>query len=277
MLRSLEHPFGKFVPLGTDMDLSLFFYILVFSMLGSFGALTGAGALLLFPRLHVLLKTPLLAYAVGTLLGAVFIGLIPEAIETGGDAKPVLLAVLIGIFFFFILEKVLRLPHAHAHSAEHEFHPHGHHDRLPTAVLILTGDAFHNFVDGIVIATAFSVSVPLGIVTSLAVIAHEIPQELGDFVILLESGWEAKRAYWWNFASALTTVPGAVIAHFALPYIQPGIPYFVAIAAASFLYIATVDLAPILHHETSFKGSLYQLAGLFAGTGTILAIHLLLH
>lgn len=251
-------------------------YILIFSTLGSAGALTGAGALLAFPKLHKLLRTPLLAYAVGTLLGAAFLGLLPEAIEQHREAGPILLTVLIGLFGFFTLEKVLRLPHAHGHAGEGHGSEHTRHAPMPAGTLILTGDAFHNFVDGVVIATAFSVSVPLGIVTSLAVIAHEVPQELGDFVILLESGWSRKKAYWWNFVSALATIPGAVIGYFALQVIAPRVPFLLAIAASSFLYIATVDLAPILHHEAGFKKSLLQLAGLLAGTGTIIGIHALL-
>jgi zinc and cadmium transporter len=251
----------------------LLVYVLIFSALGSVGALTGAGTLLAFPKLHDLLKTPLLAYAVGTLLGAVFIGLIPEAIELSSEAKPILSTILAGLFGFFVLEKILRLPHSHGHAGEHQEHGHLQHEPLPAGALILTGDAFHNFVDGVVIATAFSVSVPLGIVTSLAVIAHEVPQELGDFVILLESGWSGRKAYWWNFISALATLPGALIGYVALQFITPWIPFLLAIAASSFLYIATVDLAPMLHHESGFQKSLSQLAGLILGTATIFVIH----
>jgi zinc and cadmium transporter len=250
-------------------------YILIFSALGSVGALTGAGALLAFPRLHDRLKTPLLAYAVGTLLGATFIGLIPEAVDRH-EAKPICLAVLAGLLGFFFLEKILRLPHIHGHAGEHRDHGIEHHALQPAGALILTGDAFHNFVDGVVIATAFSVSVPLGIVTSLAVIVHEVPQELGDFVILLESGWSSRKAYWMNFISALATLPGALMGYAALQIIMPRVPFLLAIAAASFLYIATVDLAPILHHESGFKKSLLQLLGILLGTGTIFVLHELL-
>lgn len=247
-------------------------YILTFSVLGSVGALTGAGVLLAFPKLHDRLKTPLLAYAVGTLLGATFIGLLPEAIEQN-RAKPILSVVLAGLFGFFFLEKILRLPHIHGHAGEHHDHGSEHHALQPAGLLILTGDAFHNFVDGVVIATAFSVSIPLGIVTSLAVIAHEVPQELGDFVILLESGWSRRKAYWMNFVSALATLPGALMGYAALQVIMPRVPFLLAIAAASFLYIATVDLAPILHHESGFKKSLLQLTGILLGTGTIILLH----
>jgi zinc transporter ZupT len=113
-----------------------------------------------------------------------------------------------------------------------------------------------------VIATAFSSSISLGILTSLAVIAHEIPQELGDFLILIESGWERWSAYWWNFLSSLATFAGAVVASIAVDFIAPQTPYFLTIAAASFLYIAMVDLGPVLHHDSGLKTSLRQLPGL---------------
>jgi zinc and cadmium transporter len=125
----------------------------------------------------------------------------------------------------------------------------------------------------VVIATAFSSSVSLGVLTSLAVIAHEVPQELGDFVILVESGWRRWTAYWANFLSSLATFAGAVVAYFALGFITPRIPFFLTISAASFLYVGTVDLAPILHHDSGLKKSLLQLAGLLAGAGTILLLH----
>jgi zinc and cadmium transporter len=251
-----------------------FIYLLIFSLLGSVGALTGSAVLLIFPKLHGRLKTILLAYAVGTLLSATFLGLIPEAIEHH-PAEPVLLTILVGLFGFFFLEKILRLPHTHGHAAEHD-HTGEHHGVMPAGYLILVGDGFHNFVDGIVIATAFSISIELGVVTSLAVVAHEVPQELGDFTILLQSGWSTRKAYWLNFCSAIATLPGALLAYVTLPAIEPHVPYLLAIAAASFLYIATVDLAPILHHEAAFKKSLLQLAGLFLGAGTIAGLHHLL-
>lgn len=252
-----------------------FTYVLIFSLLGSVGALTGAGVLLMFPKLHDRLKTILLAYAVATLLSAAFMGLIPEAIEHH-QAKPILVVILAGLFGFFFLEKILRLPHIHGHVAEQHDHADERHTIHPAAFIILVGDAFHNFVDGIVIATSFSVSVQLGVLTSLAVVAHEVPQELGDFTILLQSGWSARKAYWMNLLSALATLPGALLGYVALQAIEPHIPYLLAIAAASFLYIATVDLAPILHHESGFKESLSQMAGLLLGAGTISLLHHLL-
>lgn len=247
-------------------------YVLIFSLLGSVGALTGAGALVAFPKLHDRLKTILLAYAVGTLLGATFIGLLPEAM-VHQPPRQVGLIMLAGLFGFFLLERFLRLPHAHPHAQEEHQHQDEHHARHPAGAMILIGDAFHNFVDGVVIATAFSSSITLGVLTSLAVIAHEIPQELGDFVILIESGWQRWTAYWANFLSSLATFAGAIVAYFAIGFIGPRIPFFLTISAASFLYIGTVDIAPILHHDSGLKKSVLQLTGLLAGAATIFLLH----
>ncbi len=249
-------------------------WIIAFSLLGSIGALSGAGVLLAFPKLHERLKSLLLAYAIGALLGAVFLGLLPEAVKEG-RTEQIFIVTLCGVVVFFVLEKVLRLPHVHGHLGEHRNHEQScdHHARNPAGALILIGDAFHNFVDGAVIAVAFSVSIQLGVLTALAVVAHEIPQELGDFVILLQSGWDRWRAYWMNFLSALATLPGALLTFAAGDFIEPYLPYFLAVAAASFLYIAMTDLAPILHHDTGLKRSCQQLAGLVAGILTIALLH----
>jgi zinc and cadmium transporter len=245
-------------------------WIIAFSLLGSVGALSGAGVLLAFPKLHERFKTTLLAYAIGALLGAVFLGLLPEAVKES-RAEWIFIIMLCGVMAFFALEKVLRLPHVHGHLGEHRNHEKhcNYHAQNPAGALILIGDAFHNFVDGAVIAAAFSVSTQLGVLTALAVFAHEIPQELGDFVILLHSGWERRRAYWMNFLSALATLPGALLTFAAGQFIGPYLPYFLAVAAASFLYIAMTDLAPILHHDSGFKRSFQQLAGMAAGILTI--------
>jgi zinc and cadmium transporter len=240
-------------------------WVMIFSLLGSLGVVLGAGMLLLSvaERRRRLLPS-LVSYAVGTLLGAAFLGMLPQALEAG-RVRAVLSTALFGVVLFFILEKWVLW--RHCHQAECDIH-------ASAGPLILAGDAFHNFVDGFAIAAAFLVSVPLGISTSLAVIAHEIPQELGDFAILLDSGYGRSRALVYNLLSSATTLPGALIAYFALSVLSRTIPYVLAVSAASFIYIASADLIPGLHREISPRSGLRQLVLLLAGIVTILLLRL---
>lgn len=246
----------------------LLFWIVSFSLLGSLGSVLGAGLLLAFPRLHERLRTPLLAYAVSTLLALAFLELLPHALADG-PARPVLAVTLGGFVACFLLEKLLRLPHRHAHAHAHAGEP---PEARPAGALILAGDAVHNFVDGVIVAAAFSSSVPLGILTALAVLVHELPQELGDFVILLQSGWAPERALAANALGALTTLPGALAGYLAGGWLAPHLPWLLALAAANFLYIAATDLAPLLHHETGLAAGLRQAAGLLLGLLTLLGL-----
>ena len=235
-------------------------WIIVFSILGSIGAIIGAALLLLFPeRTRKTLLPCLLSYATGTLLGAAFLGMIPHGLQ---QATPIAISgtVLIGIVIFFTLEKLIIW--RHCHDTECEVHS-------AAAPLILVGDAFHNFVDGFVITAAFLTSVPLGIAASLAVIAHEIPQEVGDFAILLDNGYSKKRALFMNTLSSLTTLPGAMIAYFFLGTAQEAVPFILALSAASFIYIAVADLVPVLHRKTGITATLKQLGLMLAGIATI--------
>jgi zinc and cadmium transporter len=242
-------------------------WIIVFSALGSVGAIAGAALLLLFRESTRKTFLPcLLSYAIGTLLGAAFLGMIPNALQQN-TALAISGTVLAGIVIFFILEKLIIW--RHCHDSECEVHG-------AAGPLILIGDAFHNFVDGFVIAAAFLTSVPLGIVASLAVIAHEIPQEVGDFAILLENGYSRTRALALNLLSSLTTLPGAVIAYFFLGATREAVPFILALSAASFIYIAIADLVPSLHRQTGLKPALTQLALVLAGIGTI-AVFRLVH
>lgn len=242
-------------------------WIIVFSMLGSVGAIAGAALLLLFQEgTRKTLLPCLLSYAIGTLLGAAFLGMIPNALQQN-TALAISATVLAGIVIFFVLEKIIIW--RHCHDAECEVHG-------AAGPLILIGDAFHNFVDGFVIAAAFLTSVPLGIVASLAVIAHEIPQEVGDFAILLENGYSRSRALVLNLLSSLTTLPGAVIAYFFLGATREAVPFILALSAASFIYIAIADLVPSLHRQVGLKPALRQLILVLAGIGTI-AVFRLVH
>ena len=239
--------------------------IVIFSLLGSIGAIALAGLLLFFPEKGRQLLIPqLISYAAGTLLGAAFLGLIPHALADL-DASAALSVVLAGIVLFFVLEKLVVWRHCH------EEHCEVHRAAGP---LILIGDAFHNFVDGIVIATAFLTSISLGVAASLAVIAHEIPQEAGDFAILLDSGYSRKLAFLYNTISALFALLGAILAYFFLTEVHRAIPYIMALSAASFIYIAIADLIPTLHRYNTVGQSIYQLALMLAGIGTITFFHL---
>jgi zinc and cadmium transporter len=240
-------------------------WIIAFSLMGSVGSLGGALLLLAFPdRMRSTVVPALVSYAAGTLLGAAFLGMIPEALGRA-HAAPVLATVLAGIVVFFLLEKLVIW--RHCHDGECEVHQ-------AAGPLILVGDAFHNFVDGVVIAAAFLVSFPLGTATALAVIAHEVPQEVGDFAILLDSGYPRSRAFLYNLFSSLATLPGAVIAYFYLTTLLTTVPYILAFSAASFIYIATADLIPKLHRKAGLSAGVVQFLLLLAGIVTILLFRL---
>jgi zinc and cadmium transporter len=245
----------------TEMTTSSMILAIVFATLGSVGALGGAALLLRFPdAARTRLLPCLLAYATGTLLGAAFLGMIPTSLEQA-PALAVSSTVLFGILLFFVLEKLVLWRHCHDSGCAVHSHQGGK--------LILVGDAFHNFVDGVVIAAAFLISVPVGIATSLAVIAHEIPQELGDFAILLASGYKKIKAFTYNLLSSLATLPGVVLGWFWLEEMRGAIPYILALSAASFIYIAVADLVPGLHQRTGAKATALQVLLMLAGIATI--------
>ena len=239
-------------------------WILGFSVLGSLGAIAGAAAVLLFPEAVRKRWLPdLVSYATGTLLGAAFLGMIPTALDQAAT-RTVTGTVLAGIVLFFVLEKLVLWRHCHQHDCVAHSRP---------APLILFGDAFHNFVDGAVIAAAFLSSIPLGVATSLAVIAHEVPQEVGDFGILLDSGYSVRRALLLNVAASGASLIGGFGAYFLLNQIESLLPYVMAISAASFIYIAASDLIPGLHRESSPRHAVQQVLLLIAGAGTIWLFH----
>jgi len=240
-------------------------WVIGFSVLGSVGAVAGAGAMLLFPEaVRRRIVPALVSYATGTLLGAAFLGMLPAALEQA-PARGVMATVLAGMLAFFVLEKLVLWRH---------FHDDGTNGHGTAAPLILFGDAFHNFVDGVVIAAAFLVSVPLGVATALAVIAHEVPQEVGDFGILLDSGYSRGRALLLNSLSAFATLPGAVLAYLWLDAVRQLVPYILAVSAASFIYIATADLIPGLHRQVTAWASARQLMLMLVGIATIIFFRL---
>ena len=235
-------------------------WIVGFSFLASIGAIAAAAVFLFFPE-HVrkAIIPSLVSFATGTLLGSAFLGMIPAGLNQA-PAGPILATVLLGIVLFFALEKLVLW--RHCHNSECEVHGRA-------GPLILIGDAFHNFVDGVVIASAFLTSIPLGVMTSLAVIAHEIPQEVGDFAILLDSNYSRAKALLLNSLSATATLPGGIVAYFWLGETRWAVPYMLAISAASFIYIATADLIPSLHQRLTPLESFRQFSLLLAGIGII--------
>jgi zinc and cadmium transporter len=202
------------------------------------------------------------SYAVGALLGVSMLALLPTTMEQLPPER-VFPTLLCGILIFFVLEKLVLWRHCHIHDCEvHE----------SSVVPVLVGDAFHNFVDGAVIAAAVITSVPLGISTAFAVATHEIPQEVGDFAILLHAGYSRTRALVLNALSAAASAAGAVVAFIAFDIVPMMLPYFLALAAASFLYVAMADLIPGLHRGRTDASSMRQILLIAAGVGTMLVL-----
>ncbi len=240
-------------------------YILIFSLLSSLGAIAAAGIILVLPdRLARRLVPHLISYAIGTLLGAALLGMIPHALESL-DARRVMITVLVGLIGFFILESLVLWRHCH----ERDCPVHG-----TSGVLILIGDAFHNFVDGLVIASAFLASAPVGITASLAVIAHEIPQEAGDFGILLHGGYSRRKALALNALSASTTLVGALAGYIGIQTLRPLAPYVLCVSAASFLYIALADLIPGRRGRKRIGALAIELILIAAGVMTIAVLRM---
>jgi zinc and cadmium transporter len=232
------------------------------SLVGGLGGLLVASGLLLFSASARSKLVPwLVSYAVGALLGVSFLAILPEALEQLPAAR-VLSTLLVGILLFFLLEKLVLWRHCHTHDCEV-------HDNA--ASLVLIGDAFHNFVDGAVIAAAVMTSVPLGVTTTIAVAAHEIPQEVGDFAILLHAGYSRRHALWINAMSGAAGAVGAILAFATFDLLPRLLPYFLALAAASFLYVAMADLIPGLHRGRTDAGSFRQILLVGLGIATMLA------
>lgn len=217
----------------------------------------------------------LISYAIGALLGASFLEVLPHAIVASGDATAITSIVLGGILCFFVLEKLVLWRHCHAETCEgHMPQPGaGGHDHGRSGLMILVGDTFHNFVDGVLIAAAFMEDPRLGVVTALAIVAHEIPQEVGDFVILLHSGYSKARALAYNLLSSLATLVGGLLAYFALSAAQGMVPVMLAVAAASMIYVAIADLIPGLHKRTELAATVQQVVLILLGIATIVVTH----
>jgi zinc and cadmium transporter len=211
----------------------------------------------------------LVSYAIGALLGASFLEVLPHAIIASGDASLTGSVVLGGILGFFVLEKLVLWRHCHVEACEaHEVVAVGH-DHGRSGLMILIGDTFHNFVDGVLIAAAFMEDLRLGVVTALAIVAHEIPQEVGDFVILLHSGYSRAKALRYNLLSSVATLFGGLLAYFALSTAQGVVPVMLALASASMIYVAIADLIPGLHKRPELVATVQQVLLIGLGIASI--------
>ncbi len=262
---------------------STWWFAIWMGLLGSLGALIPACLVLFIPdgwRNRVM--PYLLSYATGTMLATAIIGLIPEALEHISILE-VGVSLLAGLVLFFVLEWTVIWRHAHEDESGHEphasGHDHGHAHGIAkkTGMLVLIGDGVHNMADGIAIGAACVASPGLGLVTTLAVLGHEVPQELSDFTILLSSGFSRWRAFFWNTLSGLGTLVGVVVAFGGLGYAEAIVPYALSVAAASFLYIGLADLVPGLHGRVGAAKGLWQFAMMIAGMVTIGALTMLPH
>ena len=214
----------------------------------------------------------LISYAVGALLGAAFLEVIPHAFESGPPHEAAS-AILAGIFGFFVLEKLLLWRHCHTENCE--VHA-AAHDHGRSGALIMVGDTIHNFVDGVLIAAAFLNSTELGIVAAAAIIAHEIPQEVGDFLILLHSGYSRRQALAVNLLSSLATLVGGVLGYYGLRYAHQWETALLGFIGASMVYVAVADLIPGLHRRPELRDTAFQALLIALGIGSIAAVRLLL-
>lgn len=249
-------------------------WILVSSFFG--GVLSIAAAALVALSARTAWIPMLISYAIGALLGAVFLEILPHAFSLAKSMENMAATVLFGILLFFVLEKLVLWRHCHgeeceAHAvAQDHVHSHAHdHDHGRSGMMITIGDTFHNFVDGILIAAAFMTDFKLGTVTALAIIAHEIPQEVGDFLILLHSGYSKRQALLLNLMSSLATLLGGMLAYFALTGVQDWIPSILGLASASMIYVAVADLIPGLHRRPELRATVQQVTLIGLGVGSI--------
>jgi len=287
-------------------SISALSWIVIASFIGGVLSVSLAGMFALNLKTHWV--PMLVSYAIGAMLGAVFLEILPHAFEQAGNVEMVSATLLFGLLLFFILEKLVIWRHCHGdHCEVHAMHTedncpesqshakkpvgktfyklaaqgqiqplissHSHHhhvhDSGRSGMMIMVGDTFHNFIDGILIAAAFMADIKLGMVTALAIIAHEIPQEVGDFLILLHSGYSKTKALVFNLVSSVATLIGGLTAYYALQIVQSWIPIILALAASSLLYVAVADLIPGLHKRTEIKATIQQVLLISLGVLTI--------
>lgn len=227
--------------------------LILYGLIGSLFALIGGVLVLLWAEKVKKVMTPLLAFSAAAFLGVSFLDLLPEAVEAVEESLFIFIAFLVGISLFFILERVI-MKYFHRHAHEHHEHTekeNEHTESLPA--LIIIGDCLHNFLDGVAIAAAFVANPALGLTTALAVAAHEVPQEIGDFAILLDRGWSRMKVFGVNVLASATAFIGIIVGYFTISAIEEFLPYLLAGVAGIFTYIALSDLIPEVHHRAGHR------------------------
>jgi zinc and cadmium transporter len=270
-------------------------YIIIAALLGGVASCAVA-AIALWAKLQSIERW--VAFSVGAMLAVVFLDILPHALSDGVVPSSLMAWVLGGMLFFFFLEKLVIWRHSHgdltpppadgsaasdsshSHHHHHHHHAHGHghtHDKGRSGLMVLIGDSLHNATDGVIIAAAFMADFKLGVVTALAVIAHEIPQEVSDFFVLLHSGYSRKKAFLYNMISSSAMVVGGVVAYFALDQAQAYVTPVLAFAASSLLYVAVADLIPTLHRRFSIKDTAQQMIMIGLGVLSVVIMNSFLH
>ncbi len=252
-------------------------YIVLATFAGGLLSVLIAAAL----TVHVLgrLVKSLVSLSAGLLLGTALLLILPEAFEGAAAPQPLFVTLLLGLLFFFLLEKAELYRHAHHHEGDDPHHD--HHDGFDAEQAgrggwsVLVGDSIHNFCDGVIIAAAFLADTRLGVVTALAVIAHEIPQEVGDYVVLLNAGFTRARALLYNAISGLAAVLGGVVGYFIVGPWEALFPYLLVVAASSFIYVSVADLLPQLQRRLPLRDTLVQIAWIAGGLGLAFLMQLL--
>ncbi len=255
-------------------------YIILATLAGGLLSVLAAASL----TVHVLgrIVKSLVSLSVGVLLGTALLQILPEAFESRTASAQALFATLLGgLLFFFLLEKAELYRHGHHHEGDDPHHHHHHGFDAEQAGSggwsVLVGDSIHNFCDGVIIAAAFLADTQLGVVTALAIIAHEIPQEVGDYIVLLNAGLSRTRALVYNALSGLAAVAGGVVGYFVVGPWEALFPYLLVIAASSFIYVAVADLLPQLQRRLPMKETVAQIGWIVAGLAVVLIARQFLH
>jgi zinc and cadmium transporter len=238
-------------------------------------ALAGVGSILAAALLSLTVMSQLVkrmvSFSVGVLLATALLHSLPEAFESGADTHALFATLLAGLLGFFLLEKLALLRHSHHHEGDGHGHHHGHDREAAgkSGMLILVGDTLHNFADGILIAAAFIADPHIGVVTALAIAAHEIPQEVGDFIVLLNAGFSRARAFAYNLLSSLAAIVGGVIGYLLFDRMATWVPFVLVLASSSFIYIAVSDLMPQMQRRPNWRESAIQLMLVILGVALV--------